>query len=332
MATLGTLYPTLSDRLKRIDPNGAIAQIVESLEKKNEVLQDIAWKEGNLPTGHRYTSRTALPSLEWRRYNQGISPSKSATAQVDEVTGLLTGMSKVDRDEAELNGDEAAFRASEDKGFAQAFPLEVARAFFYENISTAPERINGLTPRLNATAGNPASSQIIKADATASGADQTSIWLIGWGDDSVFGLYPKGSQGGLSFKDMGLQLTRDSNNKEFWTYVTDWRWKLGICVKDYRYIARAANIDTSAWKEDLSAGANLIQTMRKLRTALYDLSSVQPVYYMNRATFDMFNAQLQSKSVNLLEYIERGGAMVAHFMGIPIRICDAITSTESVVS
>jgi hypothetical protein len=47
----------------------------------------------------------------------------------------------------------------------------------------------------------------------------------------------------------------------------------------------------------------------------------------------MFNKQLVKKgTANLLEFLERGGNRIPSFMGIPIRIVDAITSTESVVS
>jgi hypothetical protein len=54
---------------------------------------------------------------------------------------------------------------------------------------------------------------------------------------------------------------------------------------------------------------------------------------MNRAAYNMLNKQLAKKAtVNYLEYIERGGNRIPAFLGIPIRVVDAITSTESVVS
>lgn len=334
MAAIGSLYPTLLDINKRLDPNGSVSQVVESLSKKNPILDDIAWVEGNLPTGHRYTSRTALPSLGWRKFNAGVAASKSVTDQYDETCGMLEGFSKVDEDLAALNGNAAAFRASEDSAFMQAFGIEIATGLFYHSVSATPEKFQGLTPRLNATASNPASAQIIKADSGASGADQTSIWLVGYSPDTIFGIYPKGSQAGFKSEDLGKQLVTDAGGtNQYVAWTTKWQWKCGLCVRDSRYVVRICNIDTSAWKADLSAGADLVLSMDDAIAALYDQTSVQPVFYMNRSTFSMYNKQLQKKgTVNLMEYIERGGARIPHFLGIPIRVVDAITSTESVVS
>jgi hypothetical protein len=333
MATIGALYPTLIDIAKRTDPNGSISNVVEMLNKVNPILEDVAWHEGNLPTGHVYTSRTALPTPTWRKFNQGVAPTKSTTDQYTETCGMLDAFSKVDCALATLNGNAAAYRADEDNAFMQGFNLEVARALFYETVSTNPERIQGLATRFGATSGNAAAAQIIKADSSASGNDQTSIWLVGWSPRTVYGIYPKGSKAGIASEDLGKQLTKDANNNDFTAWVTHWTWQLGLVVQDWRYVSRICNIDTSAWKADLSAGADLVMSMDDAYAQIWEMSTVQPVFYMNRLTFSMFNKQLQKKgTVNLLEYLERGGGRIPHFLGVPIRITDAITSTESVVS
>jgi hypothetical protein len=73
MATINdTGLPTLLDQVKRTAPGGAIDRIIEQLTKKNPILEDMVWQEGNLPTGHRFTSRTSLPSVGWRRLNEGM--------------------------------------------------------------------------------------------------------------------------------------------------------------------------------------------------------------------------------------------------------------------
>jgi hypothetical protein len=335
MATITSQFPTLADVTKRLNPGGGIDQIVEMLEKYLPILGDMAWQEGNLPTGHRYTSRTSLPSLTWRRFNQGVDGSRSTTDQYEESCGMLEGFSKVDVDLAKLNGNEKAFRLSEDKAFVQSFNIEVSTGIFYHSVATAPEKFTGLTPRFNATTGNPAAAQIIKADATASGNDQTSIWLMGWSESTVFGIFPKGSQAGLASEDLGRILVNDGSTpaKQYLAYVTRWQWKLGLCVQDYRYVARICNIDTSAWKEDLTAGADLAMRMQDAMSAIYSLDVVRPVFYMNRATCNMLNKQLVKRQANWLEWITtQNGRRLPAFMGIPIVYVDAITSTEAVVS
>jgi len=60
MATLSSNALTLIDFAKRIDPDGKTPKIVELLAQTNEILDDMKFMEGNLPTGHRITVRTGL--------------------------------------------------------------------------------------------------------------------------------------------------------------------------------------------------------------------------------------------------------------------------------
>jgi hypothetical protein len=333
MATLGATFPTLVDVLKRMGPSGGIDRIAEVLTKKNPALEDFAFVEGNLPTGHRFTSRAALPGLTWRKLNQGVAPTKSRTDQVDEACGMLEAYSKVDVDVAALNGNAAAFRASEDVSFVEAFNQELNTGLFYHSVLTAPEKFHGLTPRLNATSGNPASAQIIQASGSDGGSDHTSIWLILHSPDSVFCIFPKGSKGGLSMEDLGRKLVEDSDGNEFLAYVTRWQWKIGLCVRDYRYVVRICNIDTGVWQGDLSAGPDLVSHMiDAIALEQRYLSSAVPVFYMHRDTFAMLNKQLREQEASYLQWLEKGGRLIPHFMGVPIRVEDALTKTESAVS
>ena len=112
MATIGATVLTLADWAKRLDPEGKVPAIVELLGQTNEMLTDMLWKEGNLPTGERVVVRTGLPTVAWRLLNQAVATSKSTTAQVDEATGMLEAWSEVDKDLAELNGIVETFRLS----------------------------------------------------------------------------------------------------------------------------------------------------------------------------------------------------------------------------
>ena len=66
MSTLAPTSATLADAAKRLDPDGSIASVAEILNQKNEILDDMMWIEGNMPTGHRGTVRTGLPEGTWR--------------------------------------------------------------------------------------------------------------------------------------------------------------------------------------------------------------------------------------------------------------------------
>lgn len=324
---LSNAFPNIVDAAKKLDPNGNIADMVELLAKKNAFLQDIPFVQGNMPMSHMFSGRMALPSPTWRSINQGIPASKSQADKFEEKAGSLEGLSKVDVALVDLYGSgAAAFRADEDNSYFASFGLEIARALFYESIDTNPDRIHGMTPRFDGT--GVAANQFISADAGSAGGSRSSIWLVGWAPDTVFGFYPKNGVAGFQSKDMGEQLVKDANNNDYRAYVTHHKWQLGLCVKDYRQVVRVANLQKSRI-DPTGTNVKLYQVLQDAVAALYDADTVSPVFYMNRDIFSGLNKQLFEKSANLLEYIERGGRRIPHFLGIPIRICDALTNTEA---
>ncbi len=104
MATIGPMALTLMDWAKRIDDDGKIAEIINLLSQTNEILEDMLWVEGNLPTGHKTTIRTGLPQAYWRLLNQGVPRGKSTTAQITETCGMLETYSDIDVDLVALAG------------------------------------------------------------------------------------------------------------------------------------------------------------------------------------------------------------------------------------
>ena len=186
---------TLLDVAKRLDPDGGAADIAELLNTDNEMLIDMPWIEGNLPTGHRVTVRTGLPDVAWRKLNQGVPQSKSTTAQIDESCGMLEAFGQVDIDLAMLNGNTAAFRMGENRGFIEAMNQEMQSTLIYGDTSVNPERFLGIAPRFGDITGPENAENII--DASGSSTDNTSIYLVGWAPHTVHGIYPKGSKAGL---------------------------------------------------------------------------------------------------------------------------------------
>lgn len=331
MATINQNLPTLLDQVKRTAPDGSIDDVVEALTQFNPMLEDAVFFEGNLSYGHRYTSRTALPSVGWRKLNEGVTPGKSVTDQVDEGCGMMEAWSAIDVKVAEMNGNAAAFRASEDSAFLQAFANEAQASFMYYSTTTAPEKINGLAPRLNSTSAT-GGTQIVLSDGSASGSDQTSVWLIGWGPQGVFGIYPKGSRAGLQRKDLGTQLWDDGTgaNKKFEAYVTKFTWDVGLVVRDFRKIARVANIDTSAIT---ASGTNVIEAMIKAWHKVDHVGNVRYAWYCNRTIGTYLHLQARAGVTNSTLTIEEiGGRPVTKFLGIPVRECDVITNAEDIIS
>ena len=235
MPTIGANYLTLMDWVKRQKPEGGIDDVIEALTESNPILKDAAAIEGNLATGHRTTIRTGLPTVAWRLLNYGIQPSKSTTKQVDDVCGSLEGYSRVDKALAELEGDEARFRASEDSAFLESMNQEAANTLFYGNTKIDPEKFLGLAPRYNDSSAENAANIL---DGGGTGSDNTSIWLVTFGPRTCHLIFPKGSAAGMSRKDLGEQTVQDGQDPPglYQAYVTHFVWKLGLTLRDWRYL------------------------------------------------------------------------------------------------
>jgi len=332
MAALGTGNLTLSDWAKRLDPDGKVPTIVELLKQTNEILMDMIWREGNLPTGHRTTVRTGLPAVAWRLLNQGITPSKSSTAQIDEQAGMLEAWSEVDKDLALLNGNVSSFRLSEARAFLEAMNQEMASTLFYGNGGLAPEEFTGLSVRYSTTVGSPANADnIIKADGV--GADNASIWLVAWGEETVSGIFPKGSRAGLIHEDYGevtVEMTAGLPGSRMRALQERFQWKAGLCLKDWRYVVRIANIDIS----NLGGGTptDLIDHMEQAEEVIPNMLG-RRVFYMNRTVrrFMRKQARTDVTSGGGLTFDNYEGKRVLMFGTTPIRTVDALVNTEALV-
>lgn len=329
MATLGASVLTLADWAKRQDPTGKTAMIVEILSQANEILDDMIFKEGNLPTGERTTIRTGLPTVYWRLMNQGVPKSKSTTAQVTENCGNLEARSEVDKDEAELNGDVNAYRLSESEAFLESMSQEMASTLFYGSAAN-PEEFVGLANRYVSTS-DANGQNIISAGGAQS--DNSSVYLVGWGQRSIHGIFPKGSKAGLIHEDLGVGDAFDASNNRFRAYMDRFTWKNGLVVKDWRYCVRIANIDISTLIADPTGSTtNLLNYFLKAIHRLPSLTNVRPVFYANRTIKEMLDIQAMNKSNLLLNAGQEEGKAKLTFRGIPVRTCDALTQAEAVVS
>jgi len=330
---LTATYPTLLDYANREDVKGGIDTIIEVLAASNPILTDASIMEGNLATGHRSTQRTTQPTGTWRKLNYGVAAEKSTTKQVTDTCGILESYSKLDVDVAKLNGNEQAFRKSEDMGFISGMTSTAATAIFYGNEGTDPEQFQGLAPRYASTSAE-YSNQMIDGDGS-SDDDETSMWFITWSPNTCSLIYPKGSQAGLQVNDLGKQLVTDSNGLEYMAYVTQFQWKLGLCLRDYRYVIRICNIDTNDLVADASSGADLLSKMVDAYYArpTIDLGNMAKTFiYCNKIVAKFLHKQAQSKSNVNLTIDSPAGKPIVSFLDAPIRVCDNILSTEDHIS
>src|SRR5580698_9594055 len=215
MATLASSALTLSEWATRLDPGGKPAAVIELLGQTNEMLTDMLWMQCNDGAGHKTTVRTGLPSATWRLLNYGVVKSKSTTAQVRDATGMLESYSDIDKALADLNGNTAEFRMGEDMAFIESMNQGMQGTVMYGSTAVNPERFTGLSARFSAKSAANGGNIV---DAGGTNNTNTSIWLIGWGQNTCHGLFPKGSKAGLQVRDLGEVPIYDANNNVFQGY------------------------------------------------------------------------------------------------------------------
>lgn len=326
MATLGNTYLTLADVYKRTNPNNEVSAIIELLSEVNPILDDAMAVECNNGTKHLTTVRTGLPSPVWRKLYEGVQPGKSTTKQVEDTTGMLESWSEVDAKLVELNNNKAALRLSEAKAFIEAMSQEMATGIFYHNTKTHPEKFLGLSPRFNSlSAGN--GGQIIDAGGASA---LTSIWFVVWGDTTCHLLYPKGSKAGIQREDKGK--VTNTTNGLYDVYREKFSWDIGLSVRDWRYVSRVANIDSSALTKDASGtSANLIDHMIDAYYKLFQRRVIggRAAIYCNTKVKNFLHHQASNANANVnLSLREVDGKEVLSFQEIPIREVDAIANDE----
>lgn len=343
MATLGTTALTYADWAKRLEDDYKIAAIVELLSQTNEILLDMLVVEGNLPTGHKTTVRTGLPTATWRLLNYGVPNAKSTTAQIVDTCGNLEVYAVVDKDIADLNGNTAEFRLSEVTAFLEGMNQQVASTLVYGNLATNPERFMGWAPRYNSVTAVTAQTAVNVIDMGGTASTNTSLWIITWGAQTAHGIFPKGKITGLQHRDMGEWPVTDPNGNTYQAYRDHFKWEIGLSVRDWRYNVRLANIDVTLLNGASAANLinGLVRGLYRLPTASPMVNAVQTsdapsiqgsmgrtVIYCNRVLRTYLDLQAMNKTNVLLRMEEFNGQVVTTFRGVPIRTCDAILNTE----
>lgn len=332
-------WPTISVLTKQLGPDNKLAPVAELLNETNPILDDMPFIEANETTSHTHVVDATLPEGTWRKLNYGIKPAHGTTAQVSDTIGLLEGRAECDLVLARMSQDVAKFRMNEDRRFLEGINQQMADMFFYGSDVTTPEGFLGLAPRYD-TLGQPANKPAANTqgmdhvlDMGGTTADkQSSIWLVGWGENSVFGLYPKGSPAGLERQDLGEIDLRDADGGVFRGYATHYRWQPGLGVKDWRYIVRIANVEVAAIIDEAAINA-IIDNMIDATNAIPHLGSCRPVFYMNRQVRSRLQKAMYRKSNLALNLSEVYGVKnVMNIDGIPLKTSDALLSTEAVVA
>jgi hypothetical protein len=240
---------------------------------------------------------------------------------------MLEAYAEVDKALADLNGNTAAFRLSEDSAHIEGIGQQMAQTLFYGNEGTQPEAFTGLAPRYNSLSAQNGDNII---DAGGNDTDLTSIWLCVWGNQTGHGIYPKGSIGGLQMTDKGQVTIEnvDGAGGRMEGYRTHYRMDAGLTIRDWRYFVRIANIDIS----NLNTIANtrdIITWMIQASERIPEMGKGRAAFYMNRRLRERLRLGILERVSSNLTWETVAGERVMTFDDIPVRRTDALINTES---
>jgi len=260
--------------------------------------------------------------------NQGIISELPANVR-QKLTDELQLSKDYQARMAELDKRETALKDAKLDGFlAQAIAPD-----------SDPKQFLGLAARYSSLSA--ANAQNILS-AGGSGSDNTSVYLVVWGDQTVYCHFPKGSKAGLIHEDLGEQTVYNSDGTRLQAYATRYQWKNGLVVKDWRYVVRICNIDVSdligqTGTQAASAATNIVKLMARSLYRIPNMAMGRAAFYMNRTVHSGLSIAALDKSQYVLkinEGLSQFGTPYSwlSFLGVPLRRVDAIINTEAVVS
>jgi Major capsid protein GP7 len=336
---------TLADIGRRMDPGGRIMDMSELMSQCNELDDALPLQEGNLTTGHVVTLRTALPKGTFRRFNQGVQYTKSGAAQLTFGMAMLDAYSQIDKKLADLGGNTAANREKEDVAHMEGLSQQWNGVELYGNAWTAPEQFSGLATYFSAIANTQNGVNVF--DAGGQGSSNTTIWLLGLGNQTVYGIYPKGTKAGLVFENKGdVVPAYDAQQRRFEAYTSYFSRNGGIAIEDWRHVIRMANSDTTTAGLAGATPPDIFAIMSKsvvrlptagrmvsgiTKTDAPDRASppVRLMFFCSRTSREYMDIQaIRDKNV-LLRPEDYAGRPIVNFRNIAIGVVDQILDTEA---
>lgn len=345
MAVRNDTVHTLLDVVSGKNPDGSSARIAEVLQHSNAIMDDMSWIEGNLETGHRTHVRTATAKSTYRRFNEGILPSKGATRAKDETAALQESRQSVDRALAIKSGNPADYRWKQGIPHIQGMHNDFMDVLMYGNEYADDKVFTGFMPRFNELANE----QVI--DAGGTGTNLRSILLVGWSENTVTGIVPKNGHQGLQHLDTTANkaLAEDgypvgdevedgiTPGATYMAYSDRWVWEQGLAIPDPRYVVRIANIDLDTLSLDPEADGGayiedlMIQAEERFGAGSDPLAGVNASFYAPREIATWSRRQAAFAKRTNLAWGEIGGRRITQFGEIPLRRVDAMNVDEAQV-
>ena len=143
-------------------------------------------------------------------------------------------------------------------------------------------------------------------------------------------------------QDLGEESVPDANNNFYQALRSLYQWKNGLAVKDWRYVVRIANVDTTdligqSGTQAATAATQIINLMSRALDRIPNLGMGRPVFYANRTVYSMLRVAALAKSnaaLSIENALTQFGTPYAltKFLGVPLRKVDQLLNTEATVA
>jgi len=342
-------YSTLTDILQNYSSTDARAQFVlpkRVLDRMTPLVKMLPLKASNNILSNIAVRTDSLPVASLRRFNEGIQPTASKNAPLNDPVAMFEDYSEVDKDLWEIQNDPNAWRADQDMNHVEALFQLMESWLIYGSLSQNPGGFNGLATRFNNLESYPNGDQSWVPNVWSTGSaisdGNTSAWMIEFGEDSVYGIYPPNTAAGLSVRDLG-EMTKElatgtastGLNYMYQVLRTMLRWYMGIQIADERCVQRIANINPAALSTNDFDENIFIQAKNWLPRAG---EAPGTVILVNRALKTQIDIRAVSQKLNTYFLPPSDGSMdvfgkaVTKFQNIPIYVAEKILSTEAQVT
>lgn len=342
MALISGKFPSLVDLLKSMNAAGQFVRAVDMMRQANEILDVMTWMPCNSGDEHLIVQNVTLPTIYEAMINRGILPSDGKDYDIFEPTATFRSWQEIDADAAEATGDPAKCMADRSRKHRQAHARNFVSNLIYGNSLTDPDTFPGIMQRYSDPTDNNGQNMI---NAGGVGSDNASILLMGFGEDAVSGLYPKGTIAGLQTDDKGkVTKSNADGTTDAWrdVYLSKFSWSCGLSIEDWKWCARICNIDKSDILANNDSAADLLQLTED---ALYCMPSTAVMtdsnsngrrmgWFMNRTMRKMIDRQSR-RSVQAggqLDYAVVDGVRRKTLHGIPMYTVDQMTNAETLVT
>ena len=311
--------------LQRAEKTKKLGQVVALQAQTNRLFEVLPIKQTNQPSMEVVPLQGDLPEVAWRLVNKGTTPVVTRFKSASFTCGGVENFAQIDEKLAELCGVD--FILAENQAHMAALGNKIATTFFYGDETVNPAGFTGLCAYYYDTTTPDWGGQIKSAGGT--GDALTSLWFVGFSGTSIYGICPPSIPTGFQHRYNGL-VSVIVDDTEIKAHEYQYNWDMGLAVADYRKASRLKDIDTTALSSESAKAFTEDMADVFARIDPPTGAQAQLVGFANKALMAyIIKTHAQTGQGFVIDFRDFKGKPTLHYQGVPILLCDAITSTES---